>query len=80
MGQTVLDELIGISQKELELLRTVNGFGAASADELAVESTFWLAVVTGATFPTILLTRFTFYGPHRTGSARRFELESQGSR
>jgi DNA-binding MarR family transcriptional regulator len=37
MGRTVLDELIGISQKELELLRMVNGIGAASADELAVK-------------------------------------------
>ncbi len=37
MGINVLDQLVGLSHDELDLLRKVNEIGAASADELAVK-------------------------------------------
>lgn len=37
MTANVLDQLIGMSKEELELLRELNDMGAASADELAIQ-------------------------------------------
>jgi len=37
MEQNVLDSLIGVTPRELALLRKVNEIGAASADDLAVK-------------------------------------------
>ena len=37
MSSSVLDQLIGVTPRELELLRKLKEVGAASADELAVK-------------------------------------------
>ena len=37
MASSVLDQLIGVTPRELELLRKVKEVGAASADELAIK-------------------------------------------
>ena len=37
MASNILDQLIGVTPRELDLLRMVNKIGAASADELAVK-------------------------------------------
>ena len=37
METSILDQLIGVTPKELALLRKVNEIGAASADELAIK-------------------------------------------
>lgn len=37
MSANVLDQLIGMSKEELDLLRELNELGAASADELAIQ-------------------------------------------
>jgi DNA-binding MarR family transcriptional regulator len=37
MASTILDQLIGVTPQELELLRKVNEIGAVSVDELAIK-------------------------------------------